>query len=167
MFNYTDDYLLLGISFGKGAFMELYYWLILFVVFAVVEIATMGLATIWFAAGALCAFMAGFAGVSLVGQIIIFLVISIVLLIFTRPVAEKYLNKTRIKTNVESLVGKEGKVVENIDNFNQTGKILLNGMEWTARSTNDDVKIPVESGVKVVEIKGVKAFVEPSSEKEA
>lgn len=136
-----------------------FYWLIALAVFLVIEIITMGLTTIWFAGGSLVAFIASLLGVPVVIQIAIFFVISFVLLFFTRPVVEKHLNNSRTKTNVNSMIGKEGKVTEEIDNFNQKGTIVVNGLEWTARSSDDDIIIPNGSKIIVKDVQGVKAIV--------
>ena len=71
------------------------YWIIIFIVLLVIEIATLGLTTIWFAAGALVAFLAGILGFGIITQIVLFLVVSVVLLVLTRPIALKYFNNTR------------------------------------------------------------------------
>lgn len=141
-----------------------FYWLIALAVFLVIEIITMGLTTIWFAGGSLVAFIASLIGVPVVIQIAIFFVISFVLLFFTRPVVEKHLNNSREKTNVNSMIGKEGKVTEEIDNFNQKGTIVVNGLEWTARSSDDDIIIPNGAKVIVKDVQGVKAIVGKVSE---
>ena len=138
--------------------MQPVYWLIVVAVLLVLEILTLGLTTIWFAGGAFVAFLAGMCQAPLWIQM--FLAVSIVLLIFTRPIVEKHLNNNREKTNVDSLVGKHGKVIEEIDNFNQTGRVMLNGMEWTARSVSQEGKIPVETKVEVMEIKGAHLVVQ-------
>lgn len=133
-------------------------WLVLIAVFIIIEIATLGLTTIWFAGGALVAFLAGLCGANEAIQIVLFFVVSIALLFCVRPSACKKFNSKRIKTNVESFVGMEGKVLERIDNFNQKGNVLLDGKEWTARSIDDTI---IEAGEKVyvVKISGVKLFV--------
>ena len=141
-----------------------FYWLIALAVFLVIEIITMGLTTIWFAGGSLVAFIASLIGVPVIAQIAIFFVISFVLLFFTRPVVEKHLNNSRTKTNVNSMIGKEGKVTEEIDNFNQKGTIVVNGLEWTARSIDDDIVIPNGSKIIVKDVQGVKAIVGKVSE---
>ncbi len=138
--------------------MEAMYWLIGVVVLLVIELLTMGLTTIWFAGGALAAFVVTLLGGGRWLQIIVFLVVSFVLLFFTRPFATKFFNGQRAKTNTDSLIGREAKVTDDIDNFNQKGTVLVNGMEWSARTEDDSV---VEKGKKVViqEIKGVKLIV--------
>ncbi len=142
-----------------------FYWLVALAVLLVIEIITLGLTTIWFAGGALVAFILSLFGVPWPVQIAVFLVVSILLLIFTRPVIEKKLNESRTKTNVNSMAGKEGKVTETIDNFNQKGTVVVNGLEWTARSSEDGLIIPEGSRVTINEVKGVKVFVTPLKDK--
>ena len=78
-------------------------WLVLLVILVVVELITMGLTTIWFAGGALAAALISIPGTPLALQILVFLIVSALLLYFTRPVAVKYFNRDRIRTNVESM----------------------------------------------------------------
>ena len=112
-------------------------WLGLFILLLVIEIITVGLTTIWFAAGALAALAANVLGANLIIQIIIFLAVSVVLLIFTRPWAEKHLNRKRVRTNYEREIGKVIRITEKVDNLDQTGKSVVDGQEWTVRSRND------------------------------
>lgn len=142
-----------------------FYWLVALAVLLIIEIITLGLTTIWFAGGALVAFVLAVLNVPLLVQIAVFLIVSILLLVFTRPVVEKRLNESRVKTNVNSVAGKEGKVTETIDNFNQKGTVVINGLEWTARSSREDQVIPEGERVTVDEVKGVKVFVSISGEK--
>lgn len=139
------------------------YWLIALAVFLIIEIATLGLTTIWFAGGALVAFFACLAGANLSIQFLLFFIISFALLYFTRPYAEKYFNTKREKTNYESLIGKEARVTIQIDNFNHMGTVDLNGQEWTARSENEQI---IKEGTKVwvVSIVGVKLIVTDKKE---
>ena len=138
-------------------------WLIILALCLLIEIATLGLVTIWFAGGALVTFFVAMATDSLLIQVIVFLVVSLLLLFFTRPIAKKYYNSKRTKTNVESVIGEQCKVTETIDNFNETGTVLLNGLEWTARSKDETV---IEAGVrvKVCAVDGVKVIVEKVTE---
>ena len=140
--------------------MDFQFWLMAFIILVVMEFLTMGLTTIWFAIGALVAFFASLFGASFWIQIILFLVVSLVVLVVYRPLAVKYVNSRRTKTNVDDLVGKEAKVTEKIDNLNQTGRVILNGMDWSARTTIGGT-IDVDTIVKVIEVKGVKLIVEP------
>lgn len=140
--------------------MEPMYWLIAMAVLLVIEIITMGLTTIWFAAGALVAVVAALFHAPLVVQFVLFVVVSVILFCFTRPVAEKYLNNSRTKTNINSIIGEEAKVTEEIDNFNQKGAVVVKGLEWTARSADESEVIPAGSKVRVKEVSGVKLIVE-------
>lgn len=136
-------------------------WLVVFIVLVVFEAATMGLFTIWFAGGALVAFLVSLFVDMWAVQMIIFLIVSFLLLYFTRPVAMRKFNSKRLKTNVEDIAGREAKVTEIIDNYNGTGTAMLNGLEWSARSAEDAVVIPVGERVMVKEVRGVKLIVSP------
>ena len=135
------------------------YWLIALVVFLVIEAATLGLATIWFAGGARVALIAAMCGAGIVIQIVLFLVVSLVLLFFTRPLAVRFLNKDTLKTNVDRVVGMEGVVTEEISNLAGTGKVSLGGNMWTARTENEGGTIPVDAVVTVLRVEGVKLIV--------
>ena len=138
-------------------------WLIILALCLLIEIATLGLVTIWFAGGALVTFFVAMVTDSLLIQIPVFLVVSFLLLFFTRPLAKKFYNSKRTKTNVDGLIGEQCKVTELIDNFNGTGTVLLNGLEWTARSKNETV---IEAGARVTvcAVDGVKVVVEKVTE---
>lgn len=135
------------------------YWLIALVVFLVIEAATLGLATIWFAGGSLVALIAAMCGAGIVIQIVLFLVVSLVLLFFTRPFAVRFLNKDTLKTNVDRVVGMEGVVTEEISNLAGTGKVSIGGNMWTARTENEGGTIPVDAVVTVLRVEGVKLIV--------
>ncbi len=135
-------------------------WLIVFVVCIVAEIISMGLTTIWFAGGALVATVVAAIGAPLWLQIAVFAVVSLVLLYFTRPIAVKYFNKDRVKTNAESLVGKQAIVISEIDNLQGIGQVTVGGQEWSARTTEEGITLPVGSVVVVRAISGVKLMVE-------
>lgn len=134
-------------------------WLVLLVLFLGIEVATLGLTTIWFAGGALVAIIAGVAGATPLLQGILFVMVSVLLLFFTRPIALKYFNKDRIKTNVEDLVGKQAIVIHEINNLQGTGQVVVNGQEWSARTLGNEVEFPVGTVVKILAIHGVKLIV--------
>lgn len=134
-------------------------WLGLIIVLLIIEIATLGLTTIWFAGGALVACIASFLGVGLVGQVILFFAVSIILLVLTRPIALKYFNGDRTKTNVDSVVGQEAVVTEAVDSLYAKGKVELNGMEWSAKTETDDKTISEGAVVEVLRVEGVKLVV--------
>lgn len=142
------------------------YWLLAVGVLLVLEMLTLGLTTIWFAGGAFVAFLASLCHASVPVQIICFLAVSIILLVFTRPIAEKYFNKNREKTNVDSLSGQQGRVLEEINGFLQTGKVLLNGMEWSAVSKQPEDILPVDTEVVVVRVEGAHLVVKKAQEEE-
>ena len=135
-------------------------WLALTAVLLIIEIVTLGLTTIWFAAGALFAFFAALLGMNQGIQIGVFVVVSVVLLFFTRPLAVKYLNTKTIKTNTEALVGKTARVIVDINNLKSQGQVVINGLEWTARSSDDTVVFKIGDAVTIVGIEGVKLIVE-------
>lgn len=133
-------------------------WLAVFVLLILIELATMGLTTIWFAGGAVAGFIASMLGANVVIQAVVFFVVSIVLLIFTRPFAVRYINSNKTKTNIDGLIGQEALVLEEINNIRETGCARLEGKEWTARSVDDTV-IPADTVVIVERIEGVKLIV--------
>ncbi|MEY8392907.1 NfeD family protein [Lachnospiraceae bacterium] len=140
------------------------FWLIVIIIMAVTEIITLGLTTIWFAGGALAAFIASLMGANLLVQVILFVVVSVLLLALTRPFAVEFLNKDRTRTNAESLLGKTAVVIQDIDNLKAQGQVSVEGQEWTARSINETV-IYKNAHVEVVEINGVKLMVREKIQK--
>ena len=136
--------------------MTVMYWLVAAAVFVVIEIMTMGLTTIWFAGGALVGAVMAAVSLPLWSQIIAFAVISVILLILTRPWALKYVN-----TNVDSLIGQTGLVTQDIDNLNAKGQVKVRGQIWTARSISDEVKLHEGQKVSIESISGVKVIVKP------
>ena len=140
-------------------------WLFLVVVLLIIELVTVGLTTIWFAAGSASAFLLSLAGLGIGWQIGVFLVVSIVLFVFTRPWAMKYVNKKSEKTNYEGVIGRTVKVTQEINNTEQTGKAVYDGQEWTARSAYDNTVIEAGQLARVVRIEGVKLIVREKEEK--
>ncbi len=139
--------------------MQAVAWLVMLVVLLAAEAVTLGLTTIWFAGGALAAFFLALAGADLLAQIVAFCVVSVLLLLFTRPAAVRWLNKDRAKTNAGSLVGETAVVTEAIDNLANQGQVQVRGQFWTARAQADDVRIPEHTHVKIQSISGVKLIV--------
>lgn len=139
-------------------------WLAVLVALVVIELLTMGLTTIWFAGGALVATVASLLGAPFAVQVILFLVASGLLLYFTRPLAVKYFNKDRIRTNAESLVGRQAIVISEIDNLQGIGQVNVGGMEWSARTRVDGVRLPVGTVTTILAINGVKLIVEERKE---
>ncbi|HCX61878.1 MULTISPECIES: NfeD family protein [Sedimentibacter] len=133
-------------------------WLIIIAVCVIIEAATLGLATIWFAIGALVAWLIYLTGVNLHVQIMVFLFVSIITLVLTRPIAVEKLKIGKSRTNADSLIGEQVKVIETINNINNEGTVKARGQIWSAKSTNDEI-IEKDELVVVVEIKGVKLLV--------
>lgn len=144
--------------------MEPMIWLGLLAVLLIIEAVTAGLTTIWFAGGALVAAVASYFGAGMMTQILIFLCVSLVLVIFTRPLAVKYMSKGTEKTNVDSLLGKTAVVIQEIDNLAQTGQIRMNDIEWMARTSRNDTIIPKNAIVTIEEVQGVKLIVKEKKE---
>lgn len=139
--------------------MSTYYWLLICILLIGVELATMGLTTIWFAVGSLAAFIVAQFGGNFFMQLLILIIVSLILLYFTRPIAVKYLNNRTTKTNIDSLIGKFAVVTEDISNEDNQGRASVNGMSWTARSIDDRINFSKGEQVEIVEIKGVKLLV--------
>lgn len=144
---------------------EVFLWLGLLVLFLIVELATVGLTSVWFAGGALVALLLSLAGVNLVVQTIAFVAGSVLLLVFTRPFAMKYINSHHVKTNCEALIGTVVKVTETVDNYEQTGTAIAQGKEWTARCASDGERIEKGSLAQVTAISGVKLILKKQEEK--
>lgn len=144
--------------------MEPMIWLVLLAVFLIIEAITTGLTTIWFAGGALVAALVSWFGVGLVIQLLLFLTVSVVLLIFTRPLAVRFMNKGLEQTNVNRLIGETAIVLQEIDNLAQTGQVRINDVEWIARTATDGEKIPEKAIVRIQEVQGVKLIVKEYKE---
>ncbi len=139
-------------------------WLVLLILCTGIEVLTLGLTTIWFAGGALIAIFAALLQAPIFVQIILFFLVSLLMLFFTRPIAVKYFNRDRVKTNVESMVGRQAIVTSEIDNLQAAGQVTVNGQEWSARSIDDRIRIPVGTVVVVAAINGVKLIVRPDEQ---
>lgn len=138
-------------------------WLIILVAMVLIEIFTLGLTTIWFAGGALAAFLLSFSKAGIPGQVILFLIVSFVLLLLIRPLAKKRFNGKRVRTNAESLIGETGVVIEPIDNLKTQGRVVVHGQEWAARTVKEGETLEKDALVKVVAISGVKLMVEKAA----
>ena len=144
--------------------MEAIVWLGLVVILLLTEALTMGLTTIWFAGGALLAFVVALCGGPVPLQIGVFIVVSMLMLIFTRPAATKFMNQKIEKTNVDSMVGKTGVVTEAIHNLQGVGRVEVNGVDWTARTADEQQILEKDTVVKILKVDGVKLIVERKME---
>lgn len=136
-------------------------WLILAGVFLILEIFTVGFLIFWLSIGSLLAMIVSFFTDSIIVQMSVFVAFSTILIFATRPFVQKFAqNKNSIKTNVYSIIGKTGIVVEEINPIKSTGQIRIDGEIWSTRSKNA-VIIPKGSEVEVLEVEGVKTIVAP------
>lgn len=140
------------------------YWLIAFVILIGIEIATMALTTVWFAGGAAVGFLLSLFGTPVEVQLAAFVAVSFMLLFLTRPFVTRYVNSQTVKTNVESLIGRQARVTERIDNELGTGTAVVGGQEWTARALEPGEKYPEGTQVVIREIEGVKLIVSTDKE---
>lgn len=139
------------------------FWLAMLILFGVIEAVTVGLASIWFAAGALCALIAAGLGAGLWVQIGVFLVVSFLTLALIRPLAQRFLTPGHQPTNADRVIGTKAVVKEEIDNMKGQGLVSVAGTDWTARAETND-PIPVGASVRVLRIEGVKVIVAPLSD---
>ena len=139
-------------------------WLLVLIVAIVIELATLGLTTIWFAGGAAVACILAALNLPVWLQIAAFIIVSIVLLYFTRPIAVKYFNKNVTRTNSDALVGRQAVVVSDINNIEGLGRVLVEGKEWSAKAAVEGTKIPTGAIVIVKAIEGVKLLVEEAAQ---
>ena len=138
-------------------------WIAAIIIFGIAEAATAGLVSIWFVAGAVAALIVTELGASLLIQFAVFLVVSILALIATRPLAKKMLDKTIVPTNADRVLHREAKVTETVDNENAAGAVYIDGKTWTARSDSGAI---IEKGkmAEIVRMEGVKLYVREAKE---
>ncbi len=146
---------------------EALIWLGILILAFVIEVITMSLLSIWFVGGSLVSMLLALVGVDFRIQLLVFAVVSLILWVFTRPIAVEYFNKNRSKTNVDSLVGTKVIVTEEINSIKGTGHATAAGQDWTARSIEADEVIPVGTIAEIVSISGVKLMVKATKEQVA
>lgn len=136
------------------------FWVAALVVFLIVEAVTAGLVSIWFVFGSLVALICAALGAAVWLQIFWFVIVSVATLVLTRPLVKRYVDSRSVATNADRSIGRAAVVTERIDNLAATGAVKLDGVVWTARSTDDAVAIEVGERVTVRAIEGVKLIVE-------
>lgn len=139
---------------------QLIFWGALFIGLIILESATAQMVSIWFAFGSLVSFIVSIFSDSFVVELIVFILVSIILLIFTRPFVKKYLPNAKAATNADMTLGQEGITTEEIDNLRNTGRVKVQGLSWNARSEDNEV-IAADRKITVVRIEGVTAYVRP------
>lgn len=137
-------------------------WAVAAAVFIVIELVTYGIASIWFALGALCALVAAVLGAPPWLQAVWFALITAVTLLLTRPLVRKYINGRAQPTNADRVIGMEGMAVETVDNLNGTGAVRVDGKVWSALSAGGET-IPSGAAIHVRSIRGVKLVVFPAA----
>ncbi len=138
------------------------FWAAALVVFLIVEAVTAGLVSIWFVFGSLVALICAALGAAVWLQIFWFVIVSVATLVLTRPLVKRYVDSRSVATNADRSIGRAAVVTERIDNLAATGAVKLDGVVWTARSTDDAVAIEAGERVTVRAIEGVKLIVERS-----
>lgn len=134
------------------------FWAIAIILFGIAEAFTAQLVSIWFLIGAIAALISAICGANLIIQIIVFIAVSILALVITRPLVKKYINPKKEYTNADRVIGQIGIVVEDINNINATGQVKTDGKIWTARSIDNSI-ISANSEVIIDKIDGVKLIV--------
>ena len=138
------------------------FWVAALVVFLIVEAVTAGLVSIWFVFDSLVALICAALGAAVWLQIFWFVIVSVATLVLTRPLVKRYVDSRSVATNADRSIGRAAVVTERIDNLAATGAVKLDGVVWTARSTDDAVAIETGERVTVRAIEGVKLIVERS-----
>ena len=136
-----------------------WFWLSIAVLFTVIEVCSFGLTTIWFALGGIIMIFVSFLPIPFPWQILIFLVISTLLLIFTRPIAIKKLKVGKEKTNTDEIIGKTALVVKEITKF-EKGEVKIKGIVWAAETANGE-NISVGTECIIESVHGVTLTVSP------
>ncbi len=135
-----------------------YIWLSVVVLAAGIEAATTQMVSIWFAAGGVCALIAGLLDGPMWLQVTVFVIVTILTLVLTRPLVRRINRREKVKTNADRYVGQTGKVIVTIDNQQGTGQVKIEGSIWSAR-TSDGSQLSTGENVVVEEIQGVKLLV--------
>ena len=140
-------------------------WLIIAGIFFIVEMATVGFLVFWFGIGALIAMVCSFFIPNVYIQSAIFVISSTLLIIFTKPLVNKFIKKDKtVATNAYSIIGKKGLVIKEINPTSGVGQVKIGTEVWSAKSLSDEV-ISENTEIEIVEIDGVKAVVKPVTSK--
>ncbi len=140
------------------------FWVVMIIIFSIIEGITLGLTSIWFAFAAVVALLLSLIHINIMVQGIVFLILSLVFVIYTRPIAKKYLKIGNVKTNIDALIAKRGVVVKEIESYN-TGQVKVQGQIWTAKSPDFET-LKCGDEVEIVDVEGVKLIVKKITIKE-
>ncbi|EMD16040.1 hypothetical protein HMPREF9943_01712 [Eggerthia catenaformis OT 569 = DSM 20559] len=133
------------------------FWSLIVIISAIIEVATVTLVSIWFTIGAACALLCQLLGASIQVQISIFMIVSAICVIVSRPLARKMLHGNITKTNTDSIIGQIGIVSKKIHD-NQKGEVKIRDTYWRAQSLNDEF-IDVNEKVEILAIEGAHIIV--------
>ncbi|OQB14820.1 MAG: hypothetical protein BWY15_00975 [Firmicutes bacterium ADurb.Bin193] len=139
------------------------FWIFIAIVMGVVEATSMALVSIWFCVGAVAAAIVATFVPSVFVQSVVFVAVTGILLIFTRPLAKRLMKQEYVPTNADRIIGSDGLVTETIDPIEGTGKVKISGQIWSARS-EDSAKIDEGTMVKIIKISGAHAVVRSREE---
>jgi membrane protein implicated in regulation of membrane protease activity len=135
-------------------------WVILACAFGVGEMLTTSFFLAPFALGAALAAVVSVAGGGSVAAVISFVVASVLVLAFVRPIARRHMKMPpQIRTGAAALIGKDAIVLERIENLEGVGCVRIDGEVWTARALYDNEVIEKGTRVQIVDIKGATALV--------
>ena len=135
-----------------------FIWLSIVIVLSILELITTQLVSIWFVIAGIVALVVSLFTDSIFVQIAVFVVLTVLLLIVTKPMVKRIMNFKKISTNSDKNIGKRALVITEINNQKETGEVKVDSMIWTARSFDDTI-IPENSEVIIESIKGVKLIV--------
>ena len=141
-----------------------FVWFCAMVALLIVEALVPGLVSIWFALGALAAMISSVLKAPVWLQVLWFILVSLVTLLITRPLAKKYVNAHTVPTNADMAIGQDCVVTEAIDNVAGSGAVSVGGKIWTARMAEPDGRAAKGEVLRVLRIEGVKLIVEPKEE---
>ena len=137
---------------------EYVIWVVAIVVFAILEAITAQLVSVWFIAGSIAALISKWLGAPFYVQLIVFVAVSAITLILTRPLIKKHLKPKNEPTNADRVIGQTGVVIEKIDNMSAVGQVKVDGQIWSARCI-DDTTVDEGKQVEIKRIDGVKLIV--------
>ena len=140
---------------------EAIFWLVVMILFLVLEMITISLVSIWFVGGSLAAFLVSFATGNPWIEAVVFLAVSLLLLFLIRPIAKKFgvKQKDQIRSGAQALIGKRALVTETIDNLHAKGAVQVNGQFWSAKALDDEEIIRKDTVVVISEVDGVRLAV--------
>lgn len=136
----------------------LVFWGVIFLVALIAELASMQLVSIWFAVGAAGSFAAAMLGFGFAVQLLIFVLVSVALLLATRPFLKKLRVQRELRSNADLNIGEQAVVIETVDAAHGTGRVRLKGVDWMAVSETGSI-IPVDTVVTVMRVEGSKLYV--------